>query len=1597
MACKEAVAALMLSLLVISPLSVAIPALEGGETSGSSAPMATSKLPRMFSPWYEYFADPSQTETVNASYNMRTQPGSWYVMRYSQGWLLSIPYTINEGKRWDYAAVMPMQGNPSQGSTTLTALDPDGTPSTGYPGEVLVQTTALLTSPVSIDLRSVDPDTHVRVQLHILLNDTTGFSNLGFTGWTLGVVDEDCWRDPFLDIGRDYSRGDLSLGDGEVYPVSEWVAGGLKGSYFDNRDFTAWRYDQIDPVVDFNWGNNGPTGLGSNTFSIRWTGKINIVRNDRYTFFLRIDDGGRLWIDDVQLIDKWFDQGATEYWAQAILAPGLHDVKVEYYENQGGASCEFRWASSTIAKQIVPQSALWGKEAVNTLVSERIQCPLGSTWELLLVDEDKRPYEDREVRIDVLDESTGKPVPGFQDILTWAADLSGVPASLYPSIQLRARWVDIDIHRPPVLEGWAIKWRPDRTWRTEFLSDVGIRGMVGFDRYQGFVMGGWNPQVAFAEATNGISNTVPSHVYNVNPVYRMSKYVATLVDDIITTNASDVAMADLDRDGVLDVLYTFSSNGSDAVSYAGYTAGLRDIPQYTFSHTAGAGKASDFTSIKVDDIDSDGVVEVILAERTQAGKGRLLVYEWNGTGFPSTPDRTIGDLDGTIADVARADFDDDGRDDLALAISEGPDEGLLVLWGTASGHSVSVSRRLLSRSAYALAIDEFIDHEWPDLVVACEGNETRRLADIINCSNIIFSSGTGRSAIGPWLAIAGPPAIAATIVHDDSTDDPRVVLVQNGTVNVYNRPYRMGPNITLGKGVTDVASVVWSDFGLDTYIYSVAERADVPELSNYSLVESEGHATDGAMALAAGEMLGPNTAGLRTDKINIGDPRYYGGWEALRYRLYGDAYPGQNVTFRLLDGETELPLWNATSNASEMSYDLTGIIRIKEHPSVIIEVLVHNTNLDWALNLDDIQINWTLRTPAPPTVLTLTADDPVIYRTNATRVRLTVDDEYDNPRDLAPLVQMRSPGALGWTPIGFGAAVWDGMSFVIDFKTTRDHPTGNYSFRARVTDSDSMDSTWFQADGLVRVLNNPPGIPTISLTPDPPGTAADIRVAVLEQASDRDTSYLSYLFEWSRDGTPVTEVTTDTVPAALTTRGETWSVIVRAFDGEDKGPAVSASVTVVNTPPAVTRPLAPVLLDEDHEPVTVQLRSHFSDADGDPIAFTVVGFYKVQAPIDPATSVLTIVFPTDWWGMEEGTVTASDGSLTATALLEVDIRGIPDAPVIVSIGGALPINGTFHITARQDVPMAFLVAVGDPDSVRFTFRTDAELGWLSVAGDNGTIDTRATNAEVGTLWLNLSVQDDSGQSVVVRVELTVENVNDPPGIVYVLQPKNGKVFQANDSILLQGYCADPDEPFGDVLTYTWYTNASSTPLGTGTALTIPRLEPGDHNITLEVSDGQYIKRSWVRISVLPPVRPPPDDHDGDGDGDDAGPRTMATAGPIILALVLVLLVIVGAIAFVTRQRAVRGMGQPARPRQSPPTQASAAKAREPDVHGAPLIGERTGITIEKPRDMRSIMTEPSVSQMLREGSPAPAGWELKRGPPPPPAEKPTFDGWEEID
>ncbi len=131
---------------------------------------------------------------------------------------------------------------------------------------------------------------------------------------------------------------------------------GLRGEYYGNANLTGLRYTRTDARVSANWGNGAPAGLNPNNFSIRWIGQVEAPTTDTYTFFLRSDDGARLFINGRQVINNWSNPARGEQRGTFFMQAGQrYNIRLEYYERSGPASINFAWANSTQPRQVVPQ------------------------------------------------------------------------------------------------------------------------------------------------------------------------------------------------------------------------------------------------------------------------------------------------------------------------------------------------------------------------------------------------------------------------------------------------------------------------------------------------------------------------------------------------------------------------------------------------------------------------------------------------------------------------------------------------------------------------------------------------------------------------------------------------------------------------------------------------------------------------------------------------------------------------------------------------------------------------------------------------------------------------------------------------------------------------------------------------------------------------------------------------------------------------------------------------------------------------------------------------------------------------------------------
>lgn len=139
-------------------------------------------------------------------------------------------------------------------------------------------------------------------------------------------------------------------------PEEEIIVSGLKGEYYDNLDFTQLKTIRTDLEVNFVWNEFSPDPLlEPETFSVRWTGKIVPEFSENYTFYTYADDGVRLWINNVLLIDDWLKHSPKENSGTINLTAGTqYDIKLEYFENKGNAQVKLYWSSKSQEKEIIP-------------------------------------------------------------------------------------------------------------------------------------------------------------------------------------------------------------------------------------------------------------------------------------------------------------------------------------------------------------------------------------------------------------------------------------------------------------------------------------------------------------------------------------------------------------------------------------------------------------------------------------------------------------------------------------------------------------------------------------------------------------------------------------------------------------------------------------------------------------------------------------------------------------------------------------------------------------------------------------------------------------------------------------------------------------------------------------------------------------------------------------------------------------------------------------------------------------------------------------------------------------------------------------------
>ena len=139
---------------------------------------------------------------------------------------------------------------------------------------------------------------------------------------------------------------------------------GLTGNYFNGKNLSASQLKgtRIDAQVKFDWSRGqAPLGVGD-YFSVRWTGKIRAKSSELYTFWTRSDDGIRVWVNGVLVLNEWSLHAPRWDRADVTIAlekDQLYDIRVVFFENAGHAVAELYWQTNTIPREEVATEFLY--------------------------------------------------------------------------------------------------------------------------------------------------------------------------------------------------------------------------------------------------------------------------------------------------------------------------------------------------------------------------------------------------------------------------------------------------------------------------------------------------------------------------------------------------------------------------------------------------------------------------------------------------------------------------------------------------------------------------------------------------------------------------------------------------------------------------------------------------------------------------------------------------------------------------------------------------------------------------------------------------------------------------------------------------------------------------------------------------------------------------------------------------------------------------------------------------------------------------------------------------------------------------------------
>jgi hypothetical protein len=116
---------------------------------------------------------------------------------------------------------------------------------------------------------------------------------------------------------------------------------------------------EIVPQVDFESTGGEYAGSGrADEVGAVYTGWLEVPEAGLWSLITVSDDGSKLWIGDELVVDNDGLHGMRTRSGDIALAAGRHPMRLEFFENGGGAGLHLRWSGPNVGTQAIPAERL---------------------------------------------------------------------------------------------------------------------------------------------------------------------------------------------------------------------------------------------------------------------------------------------------------------------------------------------------------------------------------------------------------------------------------------------------------------------------------------------------------------------------------------------------------------------------------------------------------------------------------------------------------------------------------------------------------------------------------------------------------------------------------------------------------------------------------------------------------------------------------------------------------------------------------------------------------------------------------------------------------------------------------------------------------------------------------------------------------------------------------------------------------------------------------------------------------------------------------------------------------------------------------------